>query len=100
VRAAFADESLLTETNAVPFVCVYDPDIAWLVKPHECEGVRYVVKEPFERLLWWMALPRLLSLATAAEPDPEAILALESDLHSRMAAAAATGYQVEALFVK
>jgi hypothetical protein len=100
VRAVFADESLLSETGAAPFSWLHDPDIAWLVGLHEYEGVRYIVKEPFERLLWWMALPQLLSLAAAGEPDPVAVRLLEEQLHSRMAAAAATGYQVEALFAK
>ena len=60
---------------------------------NEYEGVRYFVKEPFKRLVWWMALPALLSLAADASPSPGAVRALERDITARMDAAAAAGYR-------
>jgi hypothetical protein len=59
--------------------------------------VRYLVREPFERLLWWMALRSLLDLASEKQPDPESIEALERGLRARIHAAEHAGYQVEAL---
>jgi glycosidase len=103
VRAAFVDASWAVGAEAAPgrvvapFSWLHDPDIAWLIGVHEYEGVRYFVKEPFERLLWWMALPRLLALAGPPAPAPEAMRALEQRLRARMRAAAEAGYKVEAL---
>ncbi len=70
-----------------------DPDAAWLAGVNEYQGVRYFVKEPFETLVWWMALPALLTLAADASPSPEAVRALERDIASRMHAVAAAGYR-------
>jgi hypothetical protein len=105
VRAAFAHASLVSETDpkerppgAAPFTWLHDPDVAWLVGVHEYQGTRYLVKESLERLLWWMALRRLLMIAQADKPDVEAIRRLEHRLRARMNAAAESGYQVEALF--
>jgi glycosidase len=71
-----------------------DPDAAWLAGVHEYDGVRYFVKEPFERLVWWMALPALLTLAADGAPSREALRALERELGARMEAAEAGGYRV------
>jgi glycosidase len=70
-----------------------DPDAAWLAGVNEYEGVRYLVREPFERLVWWMTLPALLSLAAEPSPSAAAARALERDIAARMEAAAAAGYR-------
>jgi hypothetical protein len=72
-----------------------DPDAAWLTQVNEYEGVRYFVKEPFEELVWWMALPTLLTLAATPLPSADTIAALERDVAASMRAAAAAGYRVE-----
>jgi glycosidase len=69
-----------------------DPDAAWLAGLHEYRGARYVVKEPFERLVWWTALPALLAATRA--PSPEAVRAVERDVAARLQAAAAAGYRL------
>ena len=71
-----------------------DPDAACLTGVHEYQGVRYFVKEPFERLVWWMALPTLLGLAADASPSPQGIRALERDIATAMEAAAGAGYRL------
>jgi glycosidase len=71
-----------------------DPDVAWLTGVNEYQGVRYFVKEPFERLVWWRALPALLRLAADPAPSPEALRALERDVAAHMEAAAAAGYRI------
>ena len=81
---------------AGPFSWIHDPDVAWLIGVHEYEGVRYFNKEAFERLLWWMALPALLGIASTPE-DTAGLKELEGELQSRMGAAAAAGYRVESL---
>jgi hypothetical protein len=71
-----------------------DPDVAWLIGVHEAQGTVYYVKEPFERLLWWLALPALLALA--AEPlDRDAVRALEREIAARARAAAEAGYRLD-----
>jgi hypothetical protein len=72
-----------------------DPDGAWLSGVHDWEGVRYFVKERFEDLVWWMALPALLTLAAEVSPSPQAVRAVERDLAAQMRAAAASGYRVD-----
>jgi hypothetical protein len=103
-RAAFACASLLTGPEPVlgrpapaPFGWLHDPDLAWLVGVHEYEGVRYLVKESFERLLWWIALRPLLEILEPPKIEPETIRALERRLKSRIRAVAEKGYRVEAL---
>jgi hypothetical protein len=81
-----------------PFSWLHDPDLAWLVGVHEHEGVHYMVKEPFETLLWWMSLRTLFTILGSPKIDPDAIAALERRLKARMHAAAEKGYRVEALF--
>ena len=103
VRAALAHASwgpgaeTTPQRSAAPFSWVHDPDVAWLIGVHEYEGVRYFNKEAFERLLWWMALPALLEIASAPEGAAQRLKELERELQSRLNAAAAAGYRVESL---
>ncbi len=99
VRAALAHAGWATgvkpKPSAAPFSLVHDPDVAWLIGVHAHEGVRYFVKEPFERLLWFMALPHLLELTD--EPGAERLKSLEARIKDRLRAAAEGGYRVEIL---
>ena len=79
-----------------PFSWLHDPEVAWLIGVHSYQGVRYFGKEPYEQLLWWMALPALLTIAE--QPKPATLEALEEQIESRMKAAADAGYQIEGLF--
>ena len=83
-----------TAVRAVALDWIRDPDAAWLTGAHEYQGVRYFVKEPFERLVWWMALPGLLDLAADASTSPQAVRALERDIAAFMRAAAVAGYRL------
>jgi hypothetical protein len=101
VRAAFAHAAWAPTPDAPPapvrLSWLHDAEVAWLIGVHEHEGVRYLVREPFERLLWWMALRSLLDLAAEEAPDREKIEALERGLRARVNAAERAGYQVEVL---
>lgn len=83
--------------TAAPFEWLHDPELAWLTGVHEYEGIRYFNKEQFERLVWWMALPQLLSITEDAVPEIKAVRNLEAQIHLRIKAAAAAGYRVEVL---
>jgi hypothetical protein len=103
VRAAFAhcDWAPGLDRDAsrptAPYSWLHDPDVAWVIGVHEHEGVRYFNKEQYERLLWWMALRALLTMAEQPRPDPEKLYALERQLQARATIAAQGGYRVEAL---
>jgi hypothetical protein len=56
--------------------------------------VRYFVKELFERLVWWRALPALLGLAAERSPPPKAIRALERDICAITEMAFFAGYRL------
>ncbi|MBM3221515.1 MAG: alpha-amylase [Candidatus Rokubacteria bacterium] len=71
-----------------------DPDAAWLVGVNEYDGVRYFVKEPFESLVWWLALPALLTLGAEKSVSPDAIRRLEGEIDTRLRAAEAAGYRM------
>jgi hypothetical protein len=105
VRIAFAhadifaggETSVELASSAASLNWLHDRDVAWITGIHEHQGVRYLVKEPFEELLWWMSLGRLLEIAAADALEPKHIHALEAAILSRMRAAEAAGYRVEVL---
>jgi hypothetical protein len=101
IRAGFAHAAagVADARDAAPgaFAWVHDPDVAWAIGVHEHEGVRYFVQEPFERLLWWLALPALLTLAAERTPDPDVLRDLERQIARRAEAARVAGYRVESL---
>jgi glycosidase len=103
VRAAFAHAASVpgAETVAGRSTSVsswmLDPDVAWVIGVHDDRGTRYLDKEAFEQLVWWMALRPLLALAGEPRPNPAAVRSLERQISARLRAAAAAGYRVEAL---
>ncbi len=87
-----------TKKPRAPFSWLQDPDVAWLIGVHSYQEVRYFGKEPYEQLLWWMALPALLRIAAAAKVDASAVEVLEEQIQARTKAAADAEYQVDGLF--
>ncbi len=101
VRAAFAHAvwapgaTAPAARPAAAYAWLADPDVAWLIDKHEHEGAHYFRKEPFERMVWWMALRALLAIAAAPRPDLEAARTLERSLGERLRAAETAGWRVE-----
>ncbi|HTC95458.1 MAG TPA: alpha-amylase family glycosyl hydrolase [Terriglobales bacterium] len=93
LRASFAHSSLAI----APFNWLHDPDVAWVVGIHKYEDVSYLVKEQFERLLWWMNLRTLLEIAAIQPPDVEKLISVQKQIKVRMLAAEDAGYRVETL---
>jgi hypothetical protein len=58
-----------TRNYGLPSALWRDPDVRWLTGVHEAGGRDYLVKEPFEELIWWLQLPSLLRLASKSEPN-------------------------------
>jgi glycosidase len=94
VRVALAHARSAPAAGSPRLDWLSDADAAWLTGVHEYGGARYFVKEPYETLVWWMALPALLALAADASPSPGAVRALERDIAARLQAAAAAGYRL------
>jgi len=92
-RASFAHSS----RSSVPYSWIHDPDVAWAMGVHQFDGVTYVVKEHFERLLGWMAFRGLLDAAAAKPPDLEKISTVAEEIYARAASMEKAGYNVEAL---
>ena len=91
LRASFAHSTL------APFNWLHDPDVAWVIGIHKYEDVSYLVKEQFERLLWWLLLRELLKIAASEPPDVERLIAVIKQVKVRMLAAEDAGYRVETL---
>ena len=98
-RAAARIRALLAHAarSNVSYAWIQDPDVAWLMGVHQYEGNSYVVKEHFERVMWWMALPTLFEIARSAEPDVERIEVLREKISGCIRSVAADGYKVEKL---
>ncbi|HET6935831.1 MAG TPA: alpha-amylase family glycosyl hydrolase [Candidatus Angelobacter sp.] len=93
LRASFAHAGKFS----APYSWVHDPDVAWVIGVHEHEGEKYLVKEQFEKLLWWMGFRRLLKMAAKEKPDKTELAELENEIRTRMETIAEGGYRVEAL---
>lgn len=74
-----------------------DPDVRWLTGYNEAQGHAYVVRERYEELLWWLALPELLKLANMAGPTRAAAAAINWSIEQAMTAIEKAGYRVDVL---
>ncbi len=74
-----------------------DPDVRWLTGAHEADGHSYLVREPYEELLWWLLMPALLRLAGEPVLDRSAIAEMGRFVDEALASAEAAGYRIDAL---
>ncbi len=74
-----------------------DPDVRWLTRVHAAEGHTYLVREPYEELLWWLLMPALLRLAGEAVPSRAAAEQMSRTVVDALATADAASYRVDAL---
>ncbi len=74
-----------------------DADICWLTGAHIAEGHTYLVREPFEELLWWIQLPNLLRLAAMPSPSRADVEAISESIHRAMVALERAGYQLDGI---
>jgi glycosidase len=74
-----------------------DSDVRWLAGIHHADGHDYLVREPFEELLWWLQLPALLKLAGEAAPDKTATAAMSELIQRALTEVAAAGYRADQL---
>jgi glycosidase len=74
-----------------------DADVRWLTGVHEAEGHAYLVREPYEELLWWHLMPSLLRLAGQTAPSRAAAEEMSRTIEEALATAEAAGYRIDAL---
>ncbi|MGD0903325.1 MAG: alpha-amylase family glycosyl hydrolase [Terracidiphilus sp.] len=74
-----------------------DADVRWLTGVHEAEGRSYLVREPYEELLWWLLMPSLLRLAGQAAPSRAAVEEMSKTVEEALAKAEAAGYRIDDL---
>jgi hypothetical protein len=91
-------EPRTTEARAVLAPNLWlDPDVRWLTGTHEAGGHAYLVREPYEELLWWMQMPSLLRLAGEPVLDRAAITRMGASVDAALATGEAAGYRIDAL---
>jgi hypothetical protein len=74
-----------------------DPDVRWLTGVHEAEGHAYLVREPYEELLWWLLMPSLLRLAGETVPNRAAVDKMSRTVEGALATAEAAHYRIGAM---
>jgi glycosidase len=74
-----------------------DADVVWLTGVHDAGGKRYLVREPYEELLWWLKLPALLRLAGEITPSRAGAEALGAEVEKALDESATAGYRVDVL---
>jgi len=90
----------LTTTPRIPVLSPslwQDPDVRWLTGVHESKSQSYLVKEPYEELLWWLQLPTLCKLAAATVPSRNAMQEIARNVVEAAKSASAAGYSIDAL---
>jgi glycosidase len=74
-----------------------DPDVCWLTGVHEADGHDYLIREPYEELLWWLLMPSLLRLAGQAAPSRAAAEEMSRTVAEALDTAEAGAYRIDAL---
>ena len=76
-----------------------DADVRWLTGVHEAEGHSYLIREPYEELLWWLLLPSLIQEAGQTIPSRTVIEKMSRTIEEALATAEAAGYRIDTLLV-
>jgi hypothetical protein len=74
-----------------------DPDVCWLTGAHIAGDHTYLVREQYQGLLWWLALPRLLLLAESAAPHRADAAIILDDISKALVALEGAGYRLDEL---
>jgi hypothetical protein len=74
-----------------------DPDICWLSGAHVAGDHTYLVREQFEELLWWLALPKLLILAESPAPRRADAAIILDEIHKALVTLEDAGYRLDEL---
>jgi glycosidase len=94
---AEAKADIAAQVLVVPPGLWEDPDICWLTGAHVSGDHTYVVREPYEQLLWWLSLPRLLRLAESPAPQRADAAIILDDVNKALAALETANYKLDQL---
>ena len=97
LAAEAASAAPAPSASRIPAVLWQDPDVRWLTGYNESGGHAYVVRERYEELLWWLALPELLKLANMTALSRAAASAISRGIAEQMQAIQRAGYRVDVL---
>lgn len=89
-----------TETALPPILppdLWYDPDLRWLTGVHSADGHEYILRRPYEELLWFLSLPTLLHLAAQPAHYEIILAALAEEIEESLADLEAAGYRLDKL---
>ncbi len=75
----------------------HDPDLRWLTGVHQAQGQSYLIREPYEEMLWWLQLPSLLCLAGEPIVNRIALEEMNRNIDEALVKAEAAGYRIDAL---
>jgi glycosidase len=96
-EAAATDETGVDEAVTLAPALWLDPDVRWLTGAHEAGGHSYVVREPYEELLWWLMMSSLLRIAGVAVVDKAALAEMDKTIAEALETAELAGYRIDAL---
>jgi hypothetical protein len=85
------------QTGLLPPDLWLDPDVRWLTGVHQAQGQEYLVREPYEELLWWLQLPAILRLAGEPTVNHKAAKEMSEAVEEALHKAEASGYRIDAL---
>jgi glycosidase len=85
------------ERRLIPPELWLDPDARWLTGVHQAQGHSYLIREPYEEMLWWLQLPSLLRLAGKPIDNRKAVGEMSKTVEEALAKAEAAGYRIDAL---
>jgi hypothetical protein len=74
-----------------------DPDVRWLTGAHDADGSTYIIREPFEELLWWLEMPELLRLAGEPSPSRAETQAISRTIRESLSTAEKAGYRLQTM---
>jgi glycosidase len=72
-----------------------DPDVCWLTGAHVADDHTFLVREAYEELLWWLALPRLLRLAESPAPQRADAAIILDDINKALVTMEGAGYRLD-----
>jgi hypothetical protein len=91
-------ELIAADALIVPPGLWSDPDVCWLTGAHVAGEHTYLVREQYEGLLWWLALPRLLLLAESAAPHRADAALILDDIDKALVTLEGAGYRLDEVF--
>jgi hypothetical protein len=71
--------------------------VRWLTGAHDADGSTYVIREPFEELLWWLQMPAFLRLAGEPSPGRAEVQAISRNVRESLSEAEKAGYRLQTM---